>query len=67
MSIKHLPGNLLWRLASQLYPLNWAVTESTLIVSRSSNHTCSIAKPSKTLGGYYTHLFIALKMLTADI
>lgn len=66
-SIKYLPGNLLWRLASQLYPLNWAVTGSTLIVSRSSNHTCSIAKPSRTLSGYYTHLFSALKMLTANI
>lgn len=39
------PGKRLWKLASQLYPLNCAPTDSALLKSKRIKHICSISAP----------------------
>lgn len=39
------PGKRLWKLASQLYPLNWAPTDKALINSKRIKSICSISAP----------------------
>lgn len=39
------PGKRLWKLASQLYPLNWAPTDKALLNSKIIKSICSISAP----------------------
>lgn len=39
------PGKRLWKVASQLYPLNWAPTEKALLNRKRLKSICSISAP----------------------
>lgn len=39
------PGKRLWKLPSQLYPLNWAPTDKALLNSKIIKSICSISAP----------------------